>query len=514
MGFREWLLAPLVGDQLVKAESSDVQPHTPGQLTLMGLAEEQAKSLFFDPFSIMDNLGYKERPTPISYGTMDLISKRVPALAAIIQLRCNQVAQGAKIQRSPYDLGSSIILRDSKKQPTQAERKKMMEMQTFLQHTGNRTNIHGVDNFETFLRKITRDALVYDQGCFEVVRDRAGRPAEFYAVDGASIRIADTSRTGLVTDPDEIRYVQVYDNVVVAEFTSRELCFGVRNPRTDLVISGYGMAEAEVALQLVTALLWGIEYNTRFFSQNGIPKGVFQFEGPMPESQLRAFRRHFFHLTRGTQNAFRPPILGGEAKLNYIDLQQNNKEMEFSEWLNFLLKYFCAVYQCDPAELNFVFGNTGQSSSLSGHSNEEKIKQSRDRGLRPLLETISRWVNEYLIWEIDPHFEFVFGGLDANSAEQDLESRNKRARTYQSQNEIRAEQDLPPRDDELGEIVLDPVWLDAWKHLRMEKQMQAGMAAGWGPPPGMPENGGEQADFGELDQAEKSLYKSVYDLEV
>ena len=46
------------------------------------------------------------------------------------------------------------------------------------------------DDFDTFIRKITRDSLTYDQMCFEIIPDRKGRPAEIVAVDAATIRAA------------------------------------------------------------------------------------------------------------------------------------------------------------------------------------------------------------------------------------------------------------------------------------------------------------------------------------
>jgi hypothetical protein len=43
----------------------------------------------------------------------------------------------------------------------------------------------------------------------------------------------------------------------------------------------------------------------------------------------------------------------------------NNREMEYGQWMDWLTKLTCAVFGIDPVEINFIFGNSGQSSSLN-----------------------------------------------------------------------------------------------------------------------------------------------------
>ena len=50
------------------------------------------------------------------------------------------------------------------------------------------------DSFDTFLRKIVRDTLSFDQVSVEVVPDNFGLPFEFVAVDASTIRIAADDR--------------------------------------------------------------------------------------------------------------------------------------------------------------------------------------------------------------------------------------------------------------------------------------------------------------------------------
>lgn len=55
---------------------------------------------------------------------------------------------------------------------------------------------------------------------------------------------------------------------------------------------------------------------------------------------------------KGVQNSHRVPVING-IDLEWIDLQKNNRDMEFNEWLKFLIIISCAVYRMDPTELGF-----------------------------------------------------------------------------------------------------------------------------------------------------------------
>ena len=231
-------------------------------------ATEDPKSLFFDPFSIVEQLGYKDRPSPITYGTLKAITFKMPIIQAIIQTRVNQIASFCVPQKDRYQLGFRVRTRDHKKEPTKAERDYIQNMETLMMRTGVTDNPRGRDGLEKFVRKLAWDTLTYDQMTFEVVPNRKGLPAEWYAVDGATMRLADMAST--IVDEDEkdaVRYVQIYDGMIIAEYTQSEMCFAVRNPRADIRLQGYGTSEIEMLIPTITGLLFAHEFNQKFFTQ-------------------------------------------------------------------------------------------------------------------------------------------------------------------------------------------------------------------------------------------------------
>ena len=453
---------------------------------------EDPKSLFWDPFAIVEQLGYKDRPSQLTYGTLKAMAWKTPVLHAVINTRVQQIASFCRPQHDRYQLGFRIKLRDTEKEPTKIERNWMQEMETLLTRTGVTKHPRGRDNFETFLRKVGWDSLVYDQLTFEIIENKKGEPCEWYAVDSSTMRLADTASTYMDENMEEaVKFVQIYDGQVIAEFNQNELCFGVRNPRTDIRLFGYGVSELEMLVPTVTSLLWGFEYNQRFFSQGTAPKGIINFKGTIPEKSLQQFRRHWYQMCSGVENAWRTPVTVS-AELQYVNLQQSSRDMEFNAWIDFLIKIACSMYSMDPAEVNFQYGNVGQKQSLQQANNKEKLTESRERGLRPLLRFIAECINQFIVWPINEAFEFDFVGLDSMTKEQQAELNMKRVKTTMTVDEIRAEDDKPPLPDGTGEIILDPVFMQ-------NVQLKAGAAMGeeGGPPGGEMGEGEPEGEGGE-----------------
>ena len=210
-------------------------------------------------------------------------------------------------------------------------------------------------------------------------------------------------------------------------------------------------------------------------------------QGNIPPAQLDSFRRQFVTQVSGVANAWRTPITNSDG-LQWIPLQPSNNEMGYQQWLEYLIKVTCSIFLIDPAEVNFDTRGGVGSQPMFMTTNEAQQKISKDRGLQPLLRYVQTLVNEEIIQEIDPEYEFIFVGIDAQTEQQAIELRSKELATYKTLNEIRREEDLAPVEH--GDVVLNPVYTG----LRQQEQMavqqaaqatQQGGAPTGGPPPGM-----------------------------
>jgi hypothetical protein len=433
---------------------------------LVGEPISDPKAVYADPFVMLEQLGFREKTSTVTYETLRNMTWKMPIIHAIIQTRINQVSAFATPQRLRYETGFRIKLRDSEAQPTPADRKFIKYLEDHIQRSGTAGDPRTRDSFETFLRKIVRDSLMYDQMCVEFVPDRKGRPAQWLAADASQFRLANVRELHPVDDIDAVHVVQVKDNQVIDQFTRREMAFKVRNPTTDIRSLGYGISELEMLVSTVTALLWAWQYNMNAFSQGSLQKGILNLRGSIPDNQLRQFRAQWYSQLSGVSNAWRTPIVNADA-IEWMNLQNSAKDMEFSAWMDFLIKIACSVFSIDPIEVNFKYG-TQNAKGMFGESNKQKLVESKDRGLKPLLRFIGRFIEEYIIWPIDPNFSFEFVGLDAQLPKEMQDILTQRVRTIYTVNDIRKELDLEslgPR----GDIILDPTFL---RHTEMTEEKE------------------------------------------
>jgi len=506
------------------APQPDVSPDEMRKsLVKMGLADptdEKPRALFHDPYSVYDWGGWRERPSALTYDTLRQMSSRNTVIAAIIQVRVNQVGQFARPQQGRYDKGYKVVLRDrrdDKRSMSPEEQMQAAEIERMLETTGRLLpdeKPSSRDSFRTFMKKATRDVLIYDQFCFEKIRDRKGRISRFKALPSETIRpaVIDWEHTDAALLHESVTHVQVWEDTVMAEFSPDDIAWCVMNPRSDLRSNSFGYSFIEQLTNLITSWLYGFEYNTRFFTQGSAIKGILNVKGAIPDRQLKAFRRMWYSMVTGVQNSWRTPILNSDD-LQWIPMHSTNREMEYSAWMDWLTKLTCAVFGIDPVEINFQFGNTGQTSSLNTSDNEKALTESKDKGLRPLMEHLSDCINSHIIWEINPDFEFVFAGLDAKSEQSERDGLIAEVGKFMLVDEVRAVLDKEPLPNGLGQVILDPTWLQFAQGKEEggdeEGEGEDGPLGGDGP---MGELEGDEDDqFGDEDDSEDEDYSDDED---
>lgn len=425
------------------------------------------KSMLTDPIRHANGFGYQEKPYSLSFDMLRAMGK-THIIKAITKTRKSQVLKYCEPQRDKYSTGFIIDRKDKwrhsnkDKDLTAADQKKIEFITNFILNCGTTENFWHGDTFEVFVGKIIDDSLELDQGCFEVVRDRIGRPIEFFAGDGATYRIADSYGEEGKGKENEINgytpaYVQVYQGRPVAEFYPWELSFGVRNPTTDIRTNGYGKSELEDMIQTVTAILNSDLYNANFFKNGSSPKGIIRYSGNINQNTVEDFRIQWQANLTGAQNAHKTPIINAE-KMDFIPTHIPNKDMEFSRYQEFLIKIGCAQYLIDPSEIGFnMKGESGSGGGLGGGSDtKEKVDYSKDKGLKPLLKHLQSWLNKYIVSQLDSEFELRFVGIDDGEDKgTELEQDIKKISAFMTVNEIRAKYNMEPIDG--MDIILNPV---------------------------------------------------------
>ena len=466
----------------------------------------EPKTRFIDPiYAGAEYVG--DVPTDHHPGTSGLAyytlhnMARTPVIAAILNTRIQQVAEFAAVQNSPYGIGFRVRLRDMKQKMTRAAEKEAQELQKMLLSAGGE---YGVGGFEPFLRSVMRDSLMYDQCNFEILRNRGGKVAGFIPVDASTMRRAKPTEAEIEKGRygnAGARYVQLVDHKIVNEYNLDELAWGVRRPRTFIYSNGYGYPELEELVRIVTYILNAETYNSVNFTNGIHASTILALKASLTQEQFRSFKRELTAMMHGPANAKRMPMVlldpraDAKQELQAVNLSQSNREMEYTQWNSYLIKIACSIYSMDPAELGFVFGNENQVSTITANGPADRITASKEKGLRPILRALESWLNRWVIHPINEDFVVDFVGFDAKSEEQKQQLDIAALKAYKTLNEVRAEHDLPPLDEKVGNLVLEPSFLQVYMQSMME-QDPGGIpgAEGEEMPEGMPEGEGEEQD--------------------
>lgn len=465
-------------------QSNDVEQIMKAQTYLKSIKKREEvdfKSILVDPLDLSHSFGYKDKKYNISYDVLRAMA-RTHIVKSIIETRKEQVSDFCTPRDNKNGVGFIIqkkkgYLYKPDEKPlklSKNEEKRIEQMMEFIINGGSVENTWHGDDFDTFIRKVIDDSLTLDQATFEIPRNKGGQPVEFFATDAATYRIADSyedeeAKKEVLINGYAPSYVQIYNGKILAEFYPWELCFGVRNPSSSIYSNGYGRSELEDMIQTVTAILNADNYNANFFKVGSAPKGILKYSGNINPNTVEDFRRQWTAQVAGVMNMHKIPMINAD-KLDFINTGQNNKDMEFSKFQEFLIKITCAMYKIDPAEVGFPMQGTTEAAGLGGDGGtKEKLKYSRSKGLKPLLRKLEKWMNKYIVSQLDPTYEFKFVGLDETDDEDaELERDIKAVSNYMTLNEIRAKRNLPPIEN--GDIVLNPTYLQAMGMAQSQQQ--------------------------------------------
>ncbi len=434
------------------------------------------QSVFLDDIQINVRGEWYERPGVFSFDAMRAMVEQTPILNAVVMTRIRQVQRFCRVQ-SVEKPGFQIRLKDKDKHPNAEEKKQIEALQGFFLNCGWESNPRQRlrlkrDNFSNFMAKLVRDSLTMDSMPIETEfkRDRSLGIDGIYAVDGATIRLC--SEEGYDGD-DEIFALQVVQGNIRAAYTYDDLIYIPRNPRSDVLVGGYGLAETELLIRVVTGFLNAFTYNTKYFDSNAIPKGLLHLTGNYGEQDLAAFKRFWNAMVKGINNAWALPVLVSkdqESKAAFEKFGVDVNEMMFSKWMSFLTSLICAIYSISPDEINFESFSDGKSS-LSGSDTDEKLANSKDKGLLPLLAYYDNLFSDYIVSDFGDKFEFEWTGIEVDDQKQKFEE----VKLCNTVNELRASRGEKSIKEPWGDAPLNPSLIAAWQAAQQQSQEDYGI---------------------------------------
>lgn len=462
------------------------------------------QSVFFDPNDLAGNgKGFKDSKGVLSFSTLRRMGD-IYIIRAIVNTRIEQVQNFLHFSEDEQKEGYTIrrkksLFKEEKEDELSNEDKRKIEnIVKFLENGGWNEKWDNLDSFQEFVRKITFDSLTLDQLAFEVVRSRDWELKKFRAIDASLIRFLDT------VDPRQReafegyrfkgylpRYCMVWDDMIIRNPMTKEpilyypweLGFGIRNKTSNIRKNGYGTSELETLVEIITWILWGMSYNGLFFKQGSQPKGFINVKNAnISPSTLNEFRQAWMQTMRGVENSHRVPVING-IDLEWIDLQKGNRDMEFNDWLKFLVIMSCSVYRIDPTELGFQFKDQAQILGQDGQ--KARLQHSREKGLKPILVFLENVITKYIVSELDEDFEFSFTGIEVEDEEAQVKlDAEKLEKGMVAMQDIFQKYSGRPLDPE-NDIIINQVYQTA-KQAEQQQQMYGASVPGESEEAGVP----------------------------
>lgn len=398
----------------------------------------------------------------------------------------------------------AIELKDEDKKMSDADKKRALEIQEFFLKTGwpdikkypDIGKFHN-DDLIHYTKKILRDLLTLDQVAAEKIHRQNGDLFAFEAIDAATVVRA--SEEGYQGD-DEIRYVQMIDSQVTAQYADNEIIFQFQNPRTDIRFYGYGYSKIEQAIDLIVSLINSFNYNAGAFTDDKLPRGMLLLNGDVGFEEVEEIEDYLIDVMGpgGLNSALGKwgiPIIpsgksGDKTSITWQSLNQSNQDMQFSRWQDTLYMSIGALFGIDIESVG-IKSEKGAKIIESGSA--EAHKYSDDKGIGNALTFLERHFQNILD-EVDDRFRFVFHGFEQDDAKDQRDATEMELKTYRSMNEIRRENDLDEYDADWANVpgAQNPQILQAY-------MASKGMSSGDQQPeqPGsQQESGDEWGDFG------------------
>jgi uncharacterized protein YnzC (UPF0291/DUF896 family) len=444
---------------------------------------------------------YRPRYSHITNKTLKEMSLRDPIVAAIMQTRINQVSRFSKPQASRFEPGFKIVPNDPTTEVGQGtqEEEEVKFLEDYICNTGSNIDRDPDSkmDFDTFLKLVIRDRLTFGAAAVETIRDNLGRIHSFVPAPTESIyyankqlsadvvdqvvqanqmaykqalayqqeekmETADNERERNRAEDEDYEFVQVLNGRVHQGFTKKEMLYKLGNPQNFITNNGYAIGELEFATLAVTAHLQAENYNKLFFTHGFASRGLLHIQGDVTPSTLKSFRSQWYAQVSGNANSWRTPIIAGVDDVKWVDLAASNRDMEYSNYVDHIIRTLCALFAISPIEIGFDYLTKGQGTGgLGQEDNETKLQQSQVRGLKPLLVWIETIINEDIIPNVDEKlaekYSFEFVGLEAESKMEELERQLQESQVRATLNEIREESGLDPVL--AGEIISNPTWI-------------------------------------------------------
>jgi hypothetical protein len=241
------------------------------------------------------------------------------------------------------------------------------------------------------------DLMALDSGCIEAIETLGKSIRYLFPVDAKHVRVArDWDGLG-AKGVKEPRYFWYPNGIYHGNsWENRQFTYMMQNATT---YTPLGISPIEILRQTIDSVLYAGDYNKRQV-KGAAPEGLLHLGEGVPPEKVAQFQTEWqaFQQTGGAL-----AIIGGGKNPDFKSFRSSNRDMQFLEWLRWLVTEIAVVYGESVQDLQQMF-------DINRATGDVQSELSEDRGLRPLADLIQDELTQQIVWHPS------FGGPDNNLA--------------------------------------------------------------------------------------------------
>jgi HK97 family phage portal protein len=294
---------------------------------------------------------------------------------------------------------------------------------------------NAVDTFRTLIEQVIEDALTGGYGAAEMEPTAdPERPAMFWAVDGATIRM-NAKWDG---QPETARYAQAAPGQLEAnavDLRDDQLMYVRMNPRS---FTPFGLGPLEVAFETVNQFLTAHRFAGKL-AANSVAQYALWLSEATPTQHDRLIRWWQDEI----EGTGRVPIISTEQKPEVLRFAQGTDADLRLAWQEFLIRMVANAFGLPPMLLG-----------LEGDVNRATAAELADEAFRGAIQPLAQLLADHLTRDLFGkcigwrEFEFVFNDLNARDEETELAVQVQLLQAgVLTVNEVRAMRGLGPLEE-------------------------------------------------------------------
>jgi hypothetical protein len=362
------------------------------------------------------NLDLRPRGTEgITFEMLRNLSRNYDLLRLAIETRKNQLAK----------LGWSILPRlDPGEQFRRPADESCRAVETCLRRPD------GVNAWPEWIRMIAEDSFVCDGVAIFRRRNADGKPYALEVVDPGTIKLL-IDVTGRRPLPPTPAYSHVIKGMPLAQYTTREMSYWIRNPSSDRV---YGYGEVEQIIRTVMIGLARMAKQLGHYNGSNIPDAMLPMPPNWNPAQIAEFERHFLQMMQNPGMKRRVHFIPGGVGQPILNSTEQTLFGGFDEWL---ARIVCYAFSLPP------FPFVQQTNRATAQT---QYDAALEEGLAPFLASIKAFIDHEIAEFFGfPDLELVWDDVrKLDPAEQANQDQVDMKSGLASVDDVRAKRGLDP----------------------------------------------------------------------